>query len=98
MIEKGRHLNIHKTKRICKFCPNVEDEFHSVMECKTYSEVRLQLWEKIKQKHERFVTLDSNSKFKAMLLDARICSLVAEYLAQTLGIREFLLNKHKSTE
>ena len=43
MIEKGRHLNIHKTKRICNFCPNVEDEFHFVIECKTYSAIRSQL-------------------------------------------------------
>ena len=38
MIEKGRHLNINKELRFCKFCPgSIEDEIHFLTKCKTYS-------------------------------------------------------------
>ena len=41
-IEKGRHDNIPKEERLCTFCDfNVlEDEFHAVMICEKYEEIR----------------------------------------------------------
>ena len=97
MIEKGRHLNIHKKLRFCNFCPKVEDEFHFLMECKTYSKLRLKLWQNITIKVRAFDRLDSNSKFRFMLSDPDVAHLVSQYLTRTFGIRDFLLKRHKNT-
>ena len=41
-IEKGRHDNIPKEERLCTFCDDnvLEDEFHAVMICEKYEEIR----------------------------------------------------------
>ena len=37
MIEKGRHLNIDRNNRYCKFCKNkIEDEQHFLINCPLY--------------------------------------------------------------
>ena len=42
MIEKGRHFGIPREFRTCFYCENcIEDEFHFVMTCPVYSEVRM---------------------------------------------------------
>ena len=42
MVEKGRHLGIESHLRHCLFCNNVvECEFHFVMVCPLYNELRL---------------------------------------------------------
>ena len=45
MIEKGRHFNIKPEDRICKLCDSndVEDEFHFVMKCSFYNDLRVRL-------------------------------------------------------
>lgn len=42
MIEIGRHLNIlFLAQRTCSFCPEeTENEFHFLLDCKTYSQMR----------------------------------------------------------
>lgn len=32
-IESGRHTNVPKERRLCKFCSDIEDEFHFVLKC-----------------------------------------------------------------
>ena len=36
MIERGRHLNIHRTERYCLLCKSnqIEDEKHFLLHCK----------------------------------------------------------------
>ena len=44
-IEKGRHNGVVRENRFCKLCVKdnvykVEDEYHMLLECKTYEELR----------------------------------------------------------
>ena len=41
-IETGRYYNIIKHARICNMCNNndIEDEYHSILECSKYVEIR----------------------------------------------------------
>lgn len=41
-IESGRHTNVTKENRLCKLCcADIEDEFHFVLKCPQYRELRL---------------------------------------------------------
>ena len=39
MIERGRHLNIHRTERYCLLCKSnqIEDEKHVFLHCKKFN-------------------------------------------------------------
>ena len=41
-VERGRYKNIDRHKRVCKLCMSgmVEDEFHFIMQCKAYDDIR----------------------------------------------------------
>ena len=40
-IEKGRHRDIDRLLRKCRFCPNcIEDEYHFLLVCKQYEDLR----------------------------------------------------------
>ena len=41
-IETGRYCNVDKENRLCTLCNNkiVEDEYHVILECNRYSDVR----------------------------------------------------------
>ena len=52
MIEKGRHLKIEPTSRLCPFCPHeIEDELHFFMDCKLHSYIRDELFPKSQKFH-----------------------------------------------
>ena len=98
MIEKGRHHNIRKELRFCKFCPNtIEDEIHFLMSCTMFTTRRETLMTKIKEKINPFVfrNMSKNEKFNFLMEDISAAPLVAKYLTHTLELREFLLNEHK---
>ena len=49
MIEKGRHLDLHRNDRICPFFPNmIEDEKHFLITCRTYKHLRTLLYTEAK--------------------------------------------------
>lgn len=48
MIEKGRHKKIPRENRICKYCKQVEDEYHLLDECLLYDDMRNNLLLNIK--------------------------------------------------
>ena len=98
MIEKGRHLNIRKEFRFCKFCPNIiEDEIHFLTKCKMFSTQRGILMAKLEDKVNpvMFRNMNDTQIFIFLMSNTQVAPLVAKYLAQTLEVREFLLNEHK---
>ena len=98
MIEKGRHLNINKESRFCKFCPrSIEDEIHFLTGCKTYSVPREKLMNKIQDKIRSvsFRRMSDEQIFIFLMTRTSIAPLVAKYLTQTFELREFLRDKHK---
>ena len=49
MIEKGRYENMQLCDRSCPFCPDqIEDEFHFLIKCPIYTELRTKMLENIK--------------------------------------------------
>ena len=45
MIKVGRYKKIPNPERFCPFCPSyVEDEIHSLINCRTYNETRKTLY------------------------------------------------------
>ena len=83
MIEKGRHIGVESKFRFCPFCPNqVEDEKHFLMECKTYSILRKDFFDKVSK--EIFVSpyCCKTQKFITFMSDLTICGLTAEYASK----------------
>ena len=75
-IEKGRHERIIRSLRHCAFCLNqVEDEIHFVMQCKLYNNLRLSLFEDIKNVIRHFEHLGEIAKFEIILSDPYISAL-----------------------
>ena len=67
-IEVGRHLNISKSDRICVYCCKqgmsyIEDEFHFIVICPLYSNLRIKYLSEIKLENYRdFLNLFSTTK------------------------------------
>lgn len=40
-IESGHHTNVLKERRFCKFCSDIDDDFHFVLMYREYSEIRV---------------------------------------------------------
>ena len=98
MIEKGRHLNINKELRFCKFCPSyIENEIHFLTRCKVYSLHREKLMDKIKDevRNVRFTEMSDINVFIFLMTNSSVAPLVAKYLSQTFELRDFLKNEHK---
>ena len=96
MIEKGRHLKIERNRRFCPYCPrSIEDEKHFLMECKSFNNLRNDLFDNAKLKVPRFTLLCRTEKFITLMGNSSICGRTAEFVFNALGLRDFLLNNHK---
>lgn len=40
-IESGHHTNVLKERRFCKFCSDIDDDFHFVLMNREYREIRV---------------------------------------------------------
>ena len=79
LIEKGRHLNIPRDKRLCKLCESneIEDELHFMLKCSYYDKIRVTLFNNISEActvdfnklsdNEKFVFLMSVSDYDCIL-------------------------------
>lgn len=68
-IESGRHTNVPKERRLCKFCSDIEDEFHFVLKCQQYREIRVKYIKKYYWKKPsvyKFIQLLSVQNFKEL--------------------------------
>ena len=64
-IETGRFRNLPYEQRICQLCElnKVEDEFHFIMECPLYDNVRHELFRKAERQNLEFYQLHDMPKF-----------------------------------
>ena len=93
MIEKGRHNNIESCNRFCPFCPNcVEDEYHFLIICPAYSDIRLKLLNQINTEN-RHVT--NEILFIFLMTEDLIVNHTAEFISNANDIRD-LLKKNTS--
>ena len=92
MIEKGRHLKIERNARFCPFCPNkVEDEKHFLLECKPFSSIRIELFDKTRKVISAFPFICTDLNFVTLMNNSDISGITAHYLSKALELREFLL-------
>ena len=97
MIEKGRHLRIHKDERFCPFCPNlIETEQHFLLDCNTLTPLRKALISEIKNIVPFFEQIQDNEKILILLSNEKVADNVGNYIQEALRCRTFLLNKHKN--
>ena len=91
MIETGRHKGMPKELRFCNFCPNtVETETHFLLHCHAYKTLRDKL---LTHTNPNFEYYTEQHKLQALLTDMDYS--VAKYIANSLDLRQFLINKHK---
>ena len=96
-IESGRHQGIGKNKRFCPFCPNhIEDEQHSLLQCKAFSMLRTQLFEYINARTNEFINLRNSQKFTFLLTNSKYIAKTAQFLYKMFHCREFLMANHRN--
>ena len=68
-IETGRRQGLKPEERICLMCDNmtVEDEFHFLISCPKYDQLRLKLFKYISEKVPNFDNLPQRHKFTYIL-------------------------------
>ena len=100
MIEKGRHEKpkIDSVKRFCPFCPSlVEDEYHFLLKCPIYTQLRVKLFDEIKNvMPEFYYPPDKKFLFWFLLKCPNISTCSARFISQADELRTFLLAKHKN--
>ena len=97
MIETGRHQRIDKDQRFCPFCPTkIEDEAHFLLECKVFSTLRVELFNKALNEEGNFMQLENSEKFVTLLSNPAVMRHTANHISKTFHIREYLLRNHKN--
>ena len=85
-IETGRYCKerLPPDKRTCSICNNgdIEDEYHFIMVCLKYKDLRQNLFAATENLYCNFSGLNNNDKFIWFMsnADVRIINLVAEYI------------------
>ncbi len=98
MIEKGRHLSIHRDLRFCPFCPNkIEDEKHFLTQCQTYKHLRSDLYNEAKTTIPSICNQPHDLRFLS-LMGATMTTPVSRFTSRAMELRDFLLAKHKTTD
>ena len=78
-IEVGRYRNVPVENRLCFSCTNkIEDEYHLLMECSVYDDLRSNMFNAIVRKDQNFLDLDVFDQF------IEICSNFQIYLGKFL--------------
>ena len=87
MIEKGRHNNLAVHNRKCPVClTHIEDETHFLINCPTYSSIRVNLMEKIDIRNEYPHTDELNFKF--LMLNEDLLIPTANFITRANDVRE----------
>lgn len=91
-IETGRFQNIPLEYRLCIFCHDdvLEDEYHFLLSCTAYSDLRACLIEKVLACAPDYVSLNSVSKFRLFMSD-EIVRYTAEFIYKAYNRRRSVL-------
>ena len=94
MIEKGRHLNIDKNERTCKFCKNkIENEEHFLIKCPLYCVERIYLESVCSKNCIRYGTLTEEQKFIFIMSNENeeIIKALGKFISNSLIIRDKII-------
>ena len=96
MIEVGRH-NIPKTppeERFCPFCPDfVENEFHFMFSCPTYTHLRARYLRPITDNIRNFNYLPHDGKIRVLLSNLELDT--TKFIVNSMELRNFLISRPK---
>ena len=97
MIEVGCHRGLgNRGERLCPFCPDqVEDESHFLLFCPAYRYQRQMILDPITNPNYNFRNLSAlqGLEFLMCMMDKDLCT----FIANSMDIREYLINKPKMT-
>ena len=98
MIEKGRYENIQLCDRSCPFCPDqVESEFHFLIKCPVYAELRRQLLDEIRSIVLGFYyPQDEHFLFWFLLKNPLIANKTGYFIRLAMDLRAFLLENPRN--
>ena len=93
-IEKGRYKNVPATQRRCPTCEhNVEDEFHFLLSCPTYSEERLTLMNMISRNSDITLPETSSDTFNLLMSCPEPISLyIGQFISAALQKRNNIIS------
>ena len=101
-IETDRYTRpiVHRDQRYClqPKCDNstsnlsddvkhIEDEFHFLMKCSQYSELRYEMYKKVKVEQHVFAQLNEQEKFAYLLSTPSEAKIVAQYIVDAFDDR-----------
>ena len=92
-IETGRYSKerLPPDKRLCTICNNneCEDEFHFVMCCAKYSNLRQNLFQTVEKLYPHFKMLNNDSRFIWLMAnaDSKIINLIAKFIHECFQVR-----------
>ena len=96
MIEKGRHKNMEKGKRVCPFCKYlVEDEMHFLLKCPIYIAIREEMKEKVVQQNFFYQFYSMERKFIFLMNNG--FQEASRYILKSMDLRDLLLSTPKQT-
>ena len=97
-IETGRHERIDKKKRFCPFCPDqIEDEKHALLQCKTYTSLRKELFQSLKLNlTSQISTQNELPLFTNLLTRPAHQPLISKYLHKMFACRQFILETYRN--
>ena len=99
MIETGRHLKLEELQRCCPFCLNaIETEQHFLLDCKTYSSIREELFQEILPIYPSLNLLSDREKFITLMSNEMYIQQTARFTHKAFEIRSFLVNNPKNHE
>ena len=94
MIEKGRHMGVHRNLRFCPFCTDkVEDEVHFLLNCPVYNNMRKPVLDSLGI--ENMLPGDTRDSDIFISLMTNSLEEVATFTKKSFELREFLINKPK---
>ena len=91
-IEHGRHLGKLVENRLCAVCDVVEDEFHFIMVCPLYIDLRNEFLSKIDSMFPMLNQFSSHDKFIFLMgfVDSSVHCLFSKYIYDAFNVRSGL--------
>ena len=97
MIEKGRHMGVHKNLRFCPFCTDkVEDEMHFLINCPVYNNLRIPFLDSLGTESISLGDTPDSDVFISLM--TKSLEEVAIFTKNAFELREFLINNPKNLD
>ena len=77
----------NSTSNLSDDVKHIEDEFHFLMKCSQYSELRYEMYKKVKVEQHVFAQLNEQEKFAYLLSTPSEAKIVAQYIVDAFDDR-----------